>query len=89
MERSAQRRDINPLESMSEEGAEYRIRPPGMTPQYDLDIRAKLAHIDQMLADHDRKRQEIRLAPWQLFCVGMTIGAALFAGGALVKLLRL
>jgi hypothetical protein len=29
----------------------------------DLDLREKLAHIDQMLADHDRKRQEIRLAP--------------------------
>ena len=24
-----------------------------------LDIREKLAHIDQMLADHDRKRQPI------------------------------
>jgi hypothetical protein len=43
-----------------------------------------------MLADHDRKRQEIRLAPWQLACVGMTTGAALFAaGGAFVKLLGL
>jgi hypothetical protein len=28
-----------------------------------LDVREKLAHIDQMLADHDRKRQEIRYAP--------------------------
>jgi hypothetical protein len=44
---------------MSEEGAEYRTCPPGMTPQYDLDIRAKLAYIDALLADHDRKRQEI------------------------------
>jgi hypothetical protein len=73
---------------MSEEAAEYRTRPPGMTPQYDLDIRAKLAYIDALLAD--RKRQEIRLAPWQLACVGMTTGAALFAaGGAFVKLLGL
>jgi hypothetical protein len=47
-----------------------------------LDIREKLAHIDQMLADHDRKRQEIRLAPWQLVLAGMTSGAALFAAGA-------
>jgi hypothetical protein len=48
-----------------------------------LDIREKLAHIDQMLADHDRKRQEIRLAPWQLVVLaGMTSGAALFAAGA-------
>jgi len=35
-----------------------------------------------MLADHDRKRQEIRLAPWQLVLAGMTSGAALFAAGA-------
>jgi hypothetical protein len=81
---------------MSEEAAEYRTRPPGMTPQYDLDIRAKLAYIDALLADHDRIRQQIlfapenRLAPWQLACVGMTTGAALFAaGGAFVKLLGL
>ena len=47
-----------------------------------LDIREKLAHIDQMLADHDRKRQEVRLAPWQLVLAGMTSGAALFAAGA-------
>ena len=47
-----------------------------------LDIREKLAHIDQMLADHDRKRQEIRLAPWQLLIAGMTSGGALFAAGA-------
>ena len=47
-----------------------------------LDIREKLAHIDQMLADHDRKRQEIRLAPWQLVITGMATGAALFAAGA-------
>jgi hypothetical protein len=48
----------------------------------DIDIREKLAHIDQMLAYHDRKRQEIRLAPWQLALGGMTSGAALFAAGA-------
>jgi len=48
-----------------------------------------------MLADHDRKRQEIRYAPWQLFvafagpAIGlMTAGAALFAAGAaFIKLL--
>ncbi len=45
-------------------------------------IRKKLAHIDQMLADHDRKRQEMRLAPWQLALTGMGTGAALFAAGA-------
>ena len=71
----------------------------GMTdatvPPDQLDIREKLAHIDQMLADHDRKRQEIRYAPWQLFvafagpAIGlMTAGAALFAAGAaFIKLL--
>ncbi len=54
-----------------------------------LNIREKLAHIDQMLADidrtmadRDRKRQEIRLAPWQLALTGMGGGAALFAAGA-------
>ena len=47
-----------------------------------LNIREKLAHIDQMLADHDRKRQEMRLAPWQLALTGMGTGAALFAAGA-------
>jgi hypothetical protein len=49
-----------------------------------LDMREKLAHIDQMLADNDRKRQEIRLAPWQIAFAGMTAGAALFASGAAV-----
>lgn len=51
-----------------------------------IDLREKLAHIDQMLADHDRKRQEIRYAPWVLLlpvAVAMlTAGAALFAAGA-------
>ena len=53
----------------------------------EVDLQEKLAHIDQMLADHDRKRQEIRFAPWALALSGMTSGAALFAaGGAFVKL---
>jgi hypothetical protein len=53
-----------------------------------IDIREKLAHIDQVLADHDRKRQEIALAPWQLALTSMGTGAALFAAGAaFVKLL--
>jgi hypothetical protein len=51
-----------------------------------LNIREKIAHIDQMLADIDRKRQEIRYAPWVLILpltVGtLTAGAALFAAGA-------
>jgi hypothetical protein len=47
-----------------------------------LDIREKLAHIDQMLADHDRKRQEIRYQPWLAMLTGLTAGAALFAAGA-------
>jgi hypothetical protein len=29
-----------------------------------VDLREKLAHIDQMLADHDRKRQEAAYAPF-------------------------
>jgi hypothetical protein len=54
-----------------------------------FNIREKLAHIDQMLtsvdqmfADRDRKRQEMRLAPWQLALTGAGAGAALFAVGA-------
>lgn len=48
----------------------------------DVDLREKLAHIDQMLADHDRKRQEIRYAPALVMTSGMTAGAALLAAGA-------
>ena len=56
----------------------------------ELNVREKLAHIDQMLADHDRKRQEIRFAPWQLVLTGMGTGAAVFAAGAaFFKLLSL
>ena len=49
-----------------------------------LDVREKLAHIDQMLADHDRKRQEIKLAPWLVVTAGMTAGAALLVAGAAI-----
>ena len=52
------------------------------TTETPLDIREKLAHIDQMLADHDRKRQEIKLAVWQIVLASLTTGAALFAAGA-------
>jgi hypothetical protein len=62
-----------------------------------LDVREKITHIDQMLADidrtfadRDRKRQEIRFAPWLAALSGMTAGAALFAAGAaFVKLIGL
>ena len=49
---------------------------------FELNLREKLAHIDQMLADHDRKRQETHFAPWQLALTGMGTGAAVFAAGA-------
>jgi hypothetical protein len=53
-----------------------------------IDLREKFDRIDQMLADHDRKRQEIRLAPWALVLSAFTAGAAFFAGAvAFVKLL--
>jgi len=52
-----------------------------------LDLREKLAHIDLMLADHDRKRQEIQFAPWALALGGVSTGVALFAAAAVfVKL---
>jgi len=55
---------------------------------HELDIREKIAHIDQMLADHDRKRQEIAFAPLTLFLTTLGAGAALFAAGAaFIKLL--
>ena len=54
----------------------------------ELDIREQIAHIDQMLADAARKRQERELAPWQLAFTGLGAGAAVFAaGGAFSKLL--
>jgi hypothetical protein len=67
-----------------------------MTDTQELDLREKLAHIDQMLADHDRiradtkridadhdrKRQEIKLAPWGLILSMSTALAAFFAAGA-------
>ena len=66
--------------------------PSDMT---EIELRQRLAHIDQMLADiertfadRNRKRQEIRLAPWQVAFSAMTAGAALFAAGvAFAKLL--
>lgn len=54
-----------------------------------LDVREKLVHIDQMLADHDRKRQEIRYAPWLAVITGMTAGAAFFGAGAALTALFL
>jgi hypothetical protein len=54
----------------------------------DIELTEKLAHIDQMLADHDRKRQEIRFAPWQIASAGAALFAAgAAAGGLFVKLL--
>lgn len=46
------------------------------------------AHIDQMLADHYRKPQEIKPAPWGLIISMATAMATFFAAGAaFVKLL--
>lgn len=52
------------------------------TKMEEVELRERLVHIDQMLADHDRKRQEMRFAPWQVAFAGMSAGAALFAAGA-------
>ena len=57
--------------------------------EQELNVREKLAHIDQMLADHDHERQEICLAPWQLILTGMATGVGLLAvAAALIKLLH-
>lgn len=54
-----------------------------MTTLDDDEIRReRLARIDQLLADHDRKRQELLFAPWQLVLAGVTAGAALMTVGA-------
>jgi hypothetical protein len=42
-------------------------------------IAATRGQIGQIAADSDRKRQEVRLAPWALAIGGMGTGAALFA----------
>ncbi len=53
-----------------------------------LDLREQIAHIDLMLAQHVRVRQETAFAPWQIALTVMGAGAAFFAAGAaLVKLL--
>jgi hypothetical protein len=58
------------------------------TAMSDVDLREKLAHIDQMLADHDRKRQEIRYAPILAVISGMAAAIAFFAAGvAFVKVM--
>ena len=55
-------------------------------PSDNLDLREQIAHIDQMLTDIARKRQEIQLAPWQLVMTslvgGLAAGAGLFAAAA-------
>lgn len=56
---------------------------------HTLDIREKIAHIDLMLAQHDRTRQEMRFAPWVVVISGFTAGAAFFAAAfALAKFLQ-
>ncbi len=65
------------------------------SPSHELDLREQIAHIDQMLADIARKRQEVQLAPWQIalaagttFAGALAAGAGLFAvGAAWVKVL--
>ena len=54
----------------------------------ELDAREQVIRIDQMIvdmqrtmADRDRKRQEIQLAPWQVFGALLTAAAAFFAAG--------
>jgi hypothetical protein len=46
--------------------------------------RERLVHIDQMLADHDRKRQEIKLAVWQIILATITATSGVFIAGAAV-----
>lgn len=56
-----------------------------MTDLTDDEIRReRLVHIDQMLADHDRKRQEIKYAFWQVITASVTAFSAVFIAGAAV-----
>ena len=57
------------------------------SPSPDFDIRQQIAHIDLMLTDIVRKRQEIQLAPWQVATTGMAAGAGLIV--AALGLLKL
>lgn len=50
----------------------------------EVDIRQRLTHIDQLLADHDRKRQEIKYAPWLALFAGVSAFAAVFIAGAAI-----
>jgi hypothetical protein len=50
----------------------------------ELDIRERLVRIDHLLADHDRKRQEIRIAPWQMIITSIAATTAVFIAGAAV-----
>jgi hypothetical protein len=61
----------------------------------EIDLREQIVRIDHMIvdmqrtmADRDRKRQEIALAPWQVFATLIGAAAAFFAAGiAFAKLL--
>ena len=48
----------------------------------DLEIREKLARIDQLTADADLKRQEFALGYWKFWASAVTAAAALLGGGA-------
>ena len=48
-----------------------------------LDLREKLAQIDQLLADRDRIRQETRYAGWTAALALLAAGAGIFGAGEL------
>jgi hypothetical protein len=65
------------------------LRGQQMREQMAADQPLNAARLNQMLADHDRKRQEIRLETWKITVAviggvtsAMAAGAALFAAGA-------
>lgn len=54
----------------------------------DLELREKMAYIDDMLMRAARTRQEMTFAPWQLAFGGFAAGAAFAAALlALIKIL--
>jgi hypothetical protein len=58
-----------------------QMTPTDWHDPHALDVREKLVHIDQMIMNHDRKRQEMHFAPWQVAFAGMSAGAGLLAAG--------
>jgi hypothetical protein len=69
---------------------ELLLRGQQMREQMVADQSLNAAHLNQMLADHDRKRQEIRFETWRIvISLTTVIISAMAAGAALITAGRL